>query len=92
MLIGEFCKMLIQQADSLVRRVVLGLLTVYQYVLSPWLGGSCRFVPTCSQYAKVVFSTHSLPMALWLTLWRLARCHPFCEGGEDNPPPAKHDC
>jgi len=78
----------VKSADAVLRRVALWLIAGYQYAFSPWLGGACRFTPTCSQYAKAVFQSHSAPMALWLTVRRLARCHPFCEGGEDLPPSA----
>ena len=85
-MVVELCKQLACGIDAVLRRLALWLLAAYQYALSPWLGGACRFAPTCSQYAKAVFQSHPTPVALWLTVRRLAKCHPFCEGGEDPPP------
>lgn len=72
--------------DSALRRAALFLIAAYQLCLSPFLGGACRFSPTCSEYAREVFKTHSAPAALWLSARRIARCNPFCKGGEDPPP------
>lgn len=78
---------IIAAADMLLRRLALILISGYQLLLSPWAGGGCRFSPSCSEYAKAVFATHAAPVALWFTVRRLLRCHPFCAGGEDPPPP-----
>lgn len=75
-------------ADKCARRIALALIGGYRLFLSPFFGGGCRFSPTCSDYARRVFTTHSAPAALFLTLRRLSRCHPFCAGGEDPPPRA----
>ena len=82
-------KSVIAAADKCARRIALALIGGYRLFLSPLLGDSCRFSPTCSDYARSVFATHSAPAALLLTLRRLLRCHPFCAGGEDPPPRAK---
>jgi hypothetical protein len=72
-------------------RVVAQLLIrLYQLTLSPWLGGSCRFYPTCSNYALEAIELHGAWRGGWLTLRRLARCHPFHPGGFDPPPCAVH--
>jgi uncharacterized protein len=58
----------------------------YRFFLSPWLGSSCRFEPTCSVYALQALEHHG---ALWgsaLTLGRIGRCHPWCQGGIDTVP------
>ncbi len=81
-----FLERVVSFLDFILRRLALSLIAAYQYLLSPFLGGGCRFTPTCSEYAKTVFLSHSAPHAMWLTLKRLLRCHPFCEGGEDLPP------
>ena len=80
----------IEYVDGLICRFARMLISGYQLFLSPWLGGGCRFTPTCSSYAMSVFRTHSFPKALYLTVRRILRCHPFCAGGED-PPPGKDD-
>ncbi|PXW99470.1 hypothetical protein C7444_101300 [Sphaerotilus hippei] len=58
----------------------------YRLLLSPWLGSSCRFEPTCSAYALQALSRHGAATGSRLTLWRLARCHPWCAGGHDPVP------
>ncbi|MEE9217951.1 MAG: membrane protein insertion efficiency factor YidD [Acidobacteriota bacterium] len=59
------------------------LLRVYQLVVSPWLPAACRFLPTCSEYSRQAFERYPARRAAWLTLRRLARCHPFAGGGHD---------
>ncbi|MCB1353978.1 MAG: membrane protein insertion efficiency factor YidD [Rhodobacteraceae bacterium] len=63
----------------------------YRLLLSPWVGHSCRFQPTCSAYALEALETHGAFRGSWLTLRRLARCHPWGSSGIDNvPPPRPH--
>ena len=64
-----------------------GLIRAYQIVLSPVLGPRCRFLPTCSDYAREALAVHGLPRGGWLALRRLARCHPFGGCGHDPVPP-----
>ena len=64
----------------------MGLLEVYQLVFSPYMGGSCRFRPTCSHYAKEALGTHPLRTALALILRRLGKCHPWGSWGYDPVP------
>jgi len=63
-----------------------GILRIYRWTLSPLLGPSCRFEPSCSVYADQVLAEQGLGRALWLILRRLSRCHPFHPGGLDLPP------
>ena len=58
---------------------------VYQWTLSPLLGTNCRFYPSCSNYALAVLQSHGFVHGAWLTLRRLARCHPWNPGGVDLP-------
>lgn len=67
-------------------RILLALIRLYQLLLSPWLGRQCRFVPTCSQYATEAIQRHGAARGSWLTVCRLARCHPGCAGGHDPVP------
>lgn len=60
----------------------------YQAVLSPFLGGACRFYPSCSQYALVAIENHGAGRGAWLSLRRLLRCQPFSAGGFDPVPQA----
>ena len=62
---------------------IIGLLRLYQRLISPLLGPHCRFYPSCSQYARQAFERRPFVAALGLTLRRLARCHPFHPGGYD---------
>lgn len=59
----------------------------YRRCLSPWLPPSCRFHPSCSEYAETALRVHGLGRGVALALWRLARCQPFCAGGFDPVPP-----
>jgi putative membrane protein insertion efficiency factor len=68
------------------RHVLLALLRAYQYLLSPWIGGSCRYWPTCSEYSREAIETHGALRGTWLTLGRLGRCHPYGRGGVDPVP------
>ena len=70
------------------------LIRLYQWTLSPYLGRSCRFYPTCSNYALEAIEIHGTLRGSWLALRRLSKCHPFHRGGYDPPPPADpaHTC
>jgi putative membrane protein insertion efficiency factor len=69
-------------------RVALVLLRAYKILLSPLFAGSCRFVPSCSDYAAEAIRRHGLGKGTWLAAKRLGRCHPFCEAGYDPVPEA----
>ncbi|MDD6889774.1 MAG: membrane protein insertion efficiency factor YidD [Bacteroidales bacterium] len=58
----------------------------YRYCISPMLPASCRFTPTCSQYALEALRKHGPVKGLWLTLRRIARCHPWGGCGYDPVP------
>ncbi|MFS2034791.1 membrane protein insertion efficiency factor YidD [Polaromonas sp. CT11-55] len=68
--------------------LLIGLVKGYRLLLSPWLGSACRFEPTCSAYSLEALQQHGAAVGSYLTLRRLARCHPWCEGGHDPVPPA----
>ncbi len=71
---------------SPMQRLLIGLVRGYRYLLSPWLGSACRFEPTCSAYALDALTRHGAATGARLTVWRLARCHPWCAGGCDPVP------
>jgi uncharacterized protein len=71
---------------DLPRRALAGLIRGYQVVLSPMLPPSCRFHPSCSQYALEAVNRHGAMKGTWLAARRLARCHPFNPGGYDPVP------
>ncbi len=58
----------------------------YRLLLSPWLGSACRFTPTCSAYALDALQSHGAFFGTYLTVARLGRCHPWCNGGPDPVP------
>lgn len=68
-------------------RVALVLLRGYKLFLSPLFAGSCRFLPSCSDYAAEAIRLYGVPYGAWLAVKRLSRCHPFCAGGHDPVPP-----
>ena len=70
---------------ALPRRLLAGLIRGYQIGLSPLLPPSCRFYPSCSQYALEAVNRHGALKGSWLAARRLARCHPFHPGGYDPP-------
>ena len=71
---------------SAVSRLLLYLIRGYQLSLSPWLGGHCRFYPSCSCYAHDAIERHGAWRGAWLGLRRLLRCHPLNAGGYDPVP------
>ena len=66
---------------------LIGLVKTYRLLLSPWLGSNCRFAPSCSIYSLQALHQHGAAMGSYLTLRRLVRCQPWCEGGHDPVPP-----
>jgi putative membrane protein insertion efficiency factor len=70
----------------MIRDLLIALLKAYRLLLSPWLGSACRFEPTCSRYAIEALERHGAAAGSYLTLRRLARCHPWCAGGCDPVP------
>jgi hypothetical protein len=66
-----------------VQKQIVRLIRAYQRFLSPLLPPSCRFHPTCSQYAIDAIIRHGLPKGMWLAIRRICRCHPFHAGGYD---------
>jgi uncharacterized protein len=80
--------------------VLRGMVRLYQLVLSPVLPPSCRYLPSCSDYAIEALARHGTVSGLFLALRRIARCHPWGGSGYDPVPPAppadgrlhRHDC
>ncbi|MCX8103119.1 MAG: membrane protein insertion efficiency factor YidD [Candidatus Bipolaricaulota bacterium] len=68
------------------RALALLLITLYQKLLSPILPSSCRFYPSCSEYAKQAIQKYGLLRGGWLALKRISRCHPGNPGGLDPVP------
>lgn len=72
------------------RKVLVYLIRAYRYAVSPFLGNHCRFYPSCSSYAEEAIAQHGALRGGWLTLRRLARCHPWHAGGCDPVPYKNH--
>lgn len=68
---------------------LVGVVRGYRLFLSPWLGSSCRFEPTCSVYALQALQVYGAACGSYLTLSRISRCHPWCAGGLDPVPVEK---
>ena len=64
----------------------IALIKVYQLVISPWMGASCRYTPTCSQYGIEALKKYGPVKGLWLTAKRIARCNPWGGHGHDPVP------
>ncbi len=70
-------------------RVLCWLVSAYRLLVSPVLGPTCRYAPTCSGYALEAVRRHGAGRGLGLALRRLLRCHPWAAGGFDPVPPAR---
>jgi uncharacterized protein len=73
----------------MIKAILTGAVKCYRLLFSPWMGASCRFEPSCSVYALEALERHGAGAGSYLTLVRLARCQPWCEGGCDPVPVAK---
>jgi uncharacterized protein len=69
--------------------LLLALVQLYRIFLSPFLGGACKFYPSCSQYAQEAIALHGARRGSWLALKRLGRCRPFTKGGFDPVPDSR---
>ena len=65
------------------KALCIALIRFYQLIISPLFPQTCRFTPSCSQYALTALDRYGVARGLLLALRRLLRCHPFCEGGYD---------
>ncbi len=82
---------LIQVVESFVRTVLVFLVGIYRTFGSQFLGGQCRFHPSCSHYALEALQTQPVPTALQLIIKRISRCHPFGSSGWDPGPARKEN-
>lgn len=67
-------------------QLLIGLIGIYRYAISPMLGAHCRFHPSCSCYAREALAKHGAPRGFVLSVARLCRCHPWHPGGHDPVP------
>ncbi len=71
----------------MIQRALIFIVKAYRLLLSPTLGGACRFEPSCSVYAIEALERHGAGYGSYLTVRRLVRCQPWCQGGHDPVPP-----
>ena len=82
-------RLLLWRAGAPVRLLLFGAIALYRLTLSRWLGGHCRFFPTCSRYAEEAIRTHGALKGSLLAIRRVLRCNPFGRGGVDPVPPRR---
>ena len=78
--------------NKMLRRILIFPVQVYRLTLGLVLPPSCRFAPSCSEYALQAIAQHGLLSGGWLVLSRLGRCHPWHPGGYDPVPDSAHCC
>ena len=78
-------------AGSELRLLLVFVIRLYQASLSLVWGPSCRYTPTCSQYAVEAIERHGVVRGTALAVWRVLRCHPLARGGHDPVPPLPHE-
>ena len=83
-----FARRFLWTAGAPARLLLIGTIGLYRLTLSGWLGGQCRFSPTCSRYAEEAVRTHGAIKGVLLAFRRVLRCNPFGRGGLDPVPAA----
>ena len=76
----------------MISKMLIALIRVYQFAISPLLGQRCRYYPSCSSYAVEALREHGALRGMGLASWRLLRCNPFSNGGYDPVPPRHKGC
>ena len=76
----------LKNIKSLLALPFIGLIKLYQLIISPWLGPQCRYTPTCSQYGIEALKKYGLFKGLWITIKRVASCNPWGGHGHDPVP------
>ena len=74
------------------RKIFSGLIGLYRVIISPFIGPSCRYTPTCSEYAQTAIMRFGIFKGGWISLKRIMSCHPWHEGGYDPVPETKTHC
>lgn len=68
------------------QKLLILTIKAYQYLISPFLGSNCRYLPSCSQYTEEAIMKHGVRKGIFLGAARICRCHPLKEGGYDPVP------
>lgn len=79
---------LLRVVARLPQALLIALVKGYRLFFKAWVGDVCRYQPTCSSYALQALEQHGALRGSALAGWRLLRCHPWCDGGDDPVPPA----
>ena len=87
---ARFARRFAERCGHAAVNFLIFFIRIYQKTLSPLLPECCRFEPTCSKYAVEALKKHGFWRGIILTMYRLARCQPFCEGGFDPVPDDFH--
>ncbi|QDU75326.1 Putative membrane protein insertion efficiency factor [Bremerella volcania] len=80
-----FLRFLYEGWQALLSEVMIFAVRCYQYTLSPWIGQSCRFQPTCSNYFIGAVRKYGPISGALRGAWRILRCNPLCKSGFDPP-------
>ncbi|WP_158972824.1 membrane protein insertion efficiency factor YidD [Paraglaciecola sp. L3A3] len=78
-----------EKVSNTLRKIPIGLIKFYQILISPMLGPTCRFHPSCSYYAIGAITEHGFIKGSWLSIKRISKCHPLHSGGYDPVPEKK---
>lgn len=70
----------------MIKSILIRLIKTYQYAISPLMAPTCRFTPSCSQYASEAIGKHGVLRGTWLSVKRILRCNPWHPGGYDPAP------
>jgi putative membrane protein insertion efficiency factor len=82
---------LLRTSGAPLRWLLIGLVRGYRATFSGWLGGQCRFYPSCSAYAEQAIRTRGALVGSALAVWRVLRCNPFGHGGVEHVPGSEYD-
>ncbi|MCF2947201.1 membrane protein insertion efficiency factor YidD [Paraglaciecola aquimarina] len=80
-----------EKVSKALRKIPIGIIKFYQIVISPMLGPTCRFHPSCSYYAISAITQHGIIKGSWLSIKRISKCHPLHSGGNDPVPEKKQN-
>ena len=69
--------------NKIFKNISISLINLYKYLISPFLGNNCRYLPTCSEYTKESIIKYGVVKGFWLGLKRISKCHPWGKGGYD---------
>ena len=75
-----------KSAEKVLITVIVGFISLYKLLLSPWLGRACRFNPSCSEYTQQAIIQHGIVKGSYLSMMRIVKCHPWGGSGEDPVP------